>query len=89
MPVSLDLVRFGNMESSEKVKFRFENLVFGNISFPTEGNLVKLQHQLVEQVEIVDSSFSGVSGASLHIEAANKKTEVLNAGLYTKVKFLR
>ncbi|CAI2380520.1 unnamed protein product [Moneuplotes crassus] len=89
LPVSMDLVRFGNMESSEKVKFRFDNLVFENISFPTEGNLVKLQHQLVEQVEIVDSSFSGVSGASVHIEAANKKTEVLNAGLYTKVKFLR
>ena len=81
---TINMVSFGNLETSENITYTFSNISFNNIQFSNKGNLMMFQHQFKNnQIVVSSSSFSNIVGGGISVEAGNKN----NLAISTKVKF--
>ncbi|CAI2379456.1 unnamed protein product [Moneuplotes crassus] len=80
---SISMLSLGGLETKEEISFSFTGLTYQNISFISQGNLMKFQHQMNTPVAITNSTFTNISAGNIHIESANKN----NQELTTRVAF--
>ena len=80
---SRDLIKFGNLESQQDIKFIIDDFQYTNMTFDDQSNLFLFQQQLLNQIVIKNSLFSSIRSGVILVEAANKQTLEVE----TKVKF--
>ena len=79
-----NLLLFGNLESQQNIAFTLDSFQYSNITFATQGNIMMLQHQLLNQLIVQNSLFTNITAGIIYIESANKQ----KLDTPTKVKFI-
>lgn len=69
-----DLIYFRNLETRQNIIFAFDDLEFRNIFFTSQGNLLKFNQQILNQLVIKNSVFEDIRAGVIYIESANKQT---------------
>ena len=75
------MISIDSLQSVYEFGIFFENLTFTNIEFMLGGNLIKYSHLLTNSFELINSSFSNITGGRINIESFTADTD----GLTTKV----
>ena len=77
-----DLVSFINIETSNDLSIKIDDLNMQNITFVRTGNLLVLGHQTSSTLKINNAYFENVNGARILIRSSNLQ----NTNLLTKVR---
>ena len=81
------MITVNSLHSDGEITVVFDNLTFTNIQFELGGNLIKYSHLLPNPFQLTNSSFSNITGGSIHIESytadiGELTTKVLMANIH-------